>query len=231
MGPEIQVEMPDDGPEYVDPEETKVEPIWADEETYLYERDEEEEKREKEKMYAPKDVDDEEEGDFPDEDDEIPLYATEETREDMAAMSIEEEVRIENEQRPLDIEAIKVDTPALSTIARAILEALEEEDDRLDVLERHEIILASPSEPGYLETQRQFDDFRGYPVAVETVDPWNSNRVLKGTLEDRNSMDVIINKKGRMVTIPQNFVKCVRLLSMKDDEDLDFDEDYLDKEE
>lgn len=48
-------------------------------------------------------------------------------------------------------------------------------------------------------------------TVVETQDPWESNRVLRGKLLERNSMDVIINKKGRMVTIPLNFVKCVRV--------------------
>jgi len=227
LGPEIQVQMPDDGVEYFDPEDPKPEVIWADEEEFLYERDEEEEKREKDRKYAPKELDDidDEEDEFESDNDDVPLMQTQETREDMAAMSREEETRIENQQRPIVQDAIMIDTAALSTIARAILEALEDEDERLDILGRHEIVLASPGDPNsILEFQKEFDSHRGYGVAVETQDPWGSNRVLKGKLEDRNSMDIIINKKGRMVTIPHNFVKCVRVLKGQGDDEYE-DED------
>lgn len=39
-----------------------------------------------------------------------------------------------------------------------------------------------------------------------------------GKLIDRNSMDLIINKKGHMVTIPLNFVRCVRLAIPNDND-------------
>lgn len=56
-----------------------------------------------------------------------------------------------------------------------------------------------------------FEMLRGSRVIVETRDPFESNRTLKGKLVDRNAMDLMINKKGRMVTVPLNFVKSVRL--------------------
>jgi len=109
--------------------------------------------------------------------------------------------------------AHSVDTHALSTIARAILESLEDPDveDRLRVCERHEVILTSPSlDPTIIESQTQFDDARGLDVLVYTQDPWNSNRVLRGKLVERNALDVIINMEGRMVTVPQNMIHEVK---------------------
>ena len=199
-----------DGPEYFDPEDPNPEPIWADEEEYLYERDDETEDMLKKNMYARKDEDDDDDVDWPVENP-VKLFAEKETREDMAAMSDEEEARLENEERPVDSGILELNTAALSTMARAILDALEAVEDTLRVLERHEVILTSPGAPDVLETQRQFDAWRGFDVIVETQDPFQSNRILRGKLLTRNSMDLVINKKGRMVTIPLNFVKCVKL--------------------
>lgn len=107
-----------------------------------------------------------------------------------------------------------VDTTSLSIIGRAIYDALSEEDveDRLEILSRHEVILTSPGdEEHYVETQRQFDNMRGQLVHVQTQDPFGSNRVLKGHLMDRTALDIFINVKGRMVTIPLNMVAYVAI--------------------
>ena len=107
-----------------------------------------------------------------------------------------------------------VDTQALSVVARAITDALEIPDveDRLQILSRHDLILTSPGdEEHFVETQRHFDQMRGQVVSVQTQDPFGSNRVLTGHLVDRNSLDVVINVKGRMVTIPLNMVAYVAI--------------------
>lgn len=203
MGPEIVVRQDSNGPEYFDPEDPNPEPIWADEEEYLYERNDDQEEKEIKTEVPPNPVN---------------LYVNQETREDMAAMSEEEEAQLSMEETPVDSDVFELDTMALSTMARAILEALESVEDDLHVLERHEVILTSPGDPNVLEMQSQFDEHQGAPVIVETQDPFGSNRVLKGTLLMRNSMDVVINKKGRMVTIPLNFVKAVRVVSEEEEE-------------
>ena len=129
-----------------------------------------------------------------------------------------------------------VDTAAVSTIAGAIISALEDVEEELQILARHEIILSSLTGMGwFVDTQKEFDKYRGYKVAVHTQDPWESNRVVKGILVDRNSMDVIINQQGRMVTIPNNFVSAVELkerqkgdnvdASLNDDDDDDNDDE------
>lgn len=205
MGPNIELAMDDTGPEFFDPEDPNPEPIWADEEEYLYERDDETEDTLKRNMWVGGKDDGTPENP-------VKLYAKQETRADMAAMSEEEEAQLGMEETPVDSDVFEINfTPALSTMARAILEALETVEDEIHVLERHSVILTSPGDPEFLESQSQFDKHQGSPVIVETEDPFGSNRVLKGTLLMRNSMDVVINKKGRMVTIPLNFVKAVRL--------------------
>ena len=199
----------ENGPQFFDPDDPNPEPIWADEEEYLYERDDETEDTLKRNMWVGGKDDGTPENP-------VKLYAKQETRADMAAMSEDEEAQLDMQETPVDKEVFEINGPALSTIARAILEALETVEDDIHILERHEVILSNlifpePGEPEFLESQSEFDEHQGSPVIVETEDPFGSNRVLKGTLLMRNSMDVVINKKGRVVTIPLNFVKAVRL--------------------
>lgn len=122
-------------------------------------------------------------------------------------------VRIEQVDDPANDERSSIDTYVLSAIAKAVLDALEDPDveERLKIASRHEIMISAPGGPDVLNTQRQFDDHRGFEVTVETRDPWKSNRTLKGKLVQRTAMDVIINVQGNIVTIPNNFVFRVKL--------------------
>jgi len=226
-GPIIDTDFPTDGPMYQDPNDPNPEVLWGakevlgvnNEPVYVRETEEEEiERKEKEQnMYAKKDRDD------PDDEPHIPgppsngvsLFMNEESREDAAAYEFEQEREQWHKFEPneVNIVTMALDTEAMSTIAGAILEALEEYEEKLDILNRHEVVLTSPPYfpmPEMLETQKQFDINRGNFVIVDTQDPFDSNRILKGTLLERNAMDVIINQKGRVVTIPNNFVACVR---------------------
>lgn len=217
-GPVIDIIEPSNA-QFKDPFDENPEDIWADEDDVLHQRETEEEAAEaaerKLKMYATKD-----DGDPVDEphvqnqtpDDDVQLYINEETRDDVAIKVTEEEqLRREELEQPIDLDTIRINTAALSLVAGAILEALKTVEDELQVLSRHEVLLTSPGPDDVIETQRQFDAYRGTPVIVETQDPFESNRTLKGRLVDRNSMDLLINQKGHLVTIPLNFVKCVRL--------------------
>lgn len=217
-GPVIEIEDPSLAV-YKDPADPDPEDIWDDQDEIMYQRETEEEAvaaaDRRYRRFVPKDEDDpEDEPHIADEvaDDDVKLYMNEETREEVALRVTEEEaIRHEESEQPIDMESIGIDSASLSTIAEALLQALETREDELNILSRHELILTSPGAMDVLETQRQFDAFRGADIIVETQDPFESNRTLKGKLVDRNSMDLIINKQGRMVTIPHNFVKCVRL--------------------
>lgn len=214
-GPVIEIKEPGP-PVYRDPEDPEPEEIWGDDETFVYERETPEEAADaaqrKYAKYARADNPNSEPH-IPDDIDDIPLYRNYETRDEVAALELDEyQQRFDESEQPMSMETINVDTAALSTIADAILEALKPHEDEWDILSRHELILASPNPANdVLETQKQFNEYRGHPVAVETVDPFNSNRTIKGRIVDRNSMDVLLNVQGRLVTIPLNFVKCVRL--------------------
>jgi len=140
--------------------------------------------------------------------------------EDLAEYYPEEFEKVGNEEAlgeklamPVLERADGVNTDALSVIARAIIDALDEDDveDRLEILSRHEIVMTSPGPENYIETQREFDENRGKIVNVQTQDPFGSNRVLTGNLVDRNALDVYINISGRLVTIPLNMVAYVTL--------------------
>lgn len=239
-GPVIDVKDPGD-PIYCDPADPKPEDIWADDDEIVYQRETEEEAEEcktrKINMYAKTDENDPpDEPHIPegeDDTDSIPLYMNEETRADAAyTEALEAEARYDDESKQVSTQDMSIDTPALSTIAGAIIEALTDAEEELRILSRHELVLSSEGPPDVLETQKQFDAHRGVTVIVETQDPWQSNRVLKGKLLDRNSMDVLINKKGRMVTIPLNFVKCVRVEPPDEDpEDVDYEDVVDDMEE
>jgi ribosome maturation factor RimP len=219
-GPVIDIIEPG-SPLYYDPADPEPEEIWTDEDDILYERETEEEAamaaERKKNMYAPvsPDDDDPSEPRIPIEAviNDVPLYRNKETRDDVAPLVAEEmQERYADSQQPLDLDTIRIDTAVISTIADAILEALKPHEKEWRILTRHELILSSPNPAAdCLETQRQFDAYRNHHVVVETQDPFQSNRTLKGKLVDRNAMDLILNIRGRMVTVPLNFVKCVRL--------------------
>lgn len=220
-GPVINIVDPAP-PVYYDPADPEPDEIWADDDDVLYERETEEEAaaaaQRRHNMYASvsDDDDDPSEPHIPVEaqgNGEIPLYRNKETRDDVASLVAEEmQQRDAESQQPIDLDTIKIDTSVLSTIAYAILEALQPHENEWKILSRHELVLSSPNPAtDCIETQRHFDAYRNHHVVVETQDPFESNRTLKGKLVDRNAMDLILNVQGRMVTIPLNFVKCVRL--------------------
>lgn len=259
-GPVINIVEPSP-PMYYDPADPEPDDIWADEDDVLYERETEEEAaasaQRKHNMYASvsQTDDDPTEPHIPVEAivNDIPLYRNKETRDDVALLVAEElQERHAESQQPMDLDTIRIDTAKLSTIAYAILESLKPHEDEWRILQRHELVLTSPNPAAdCLETQRQFDAYRNHRVAVETQDPFDSNRTLKGKLVDRNAMDLILNIKGRMVTVPLNFVRCVRLppgsvvqeygdlveteyveeISEEEADDDDDDDDYEEEEE
>jgi ribosome maturation factor RimP len=212
-GPEVVTYTPGP-PQYFDPENPEPEPIVGTGEDIVWERDVVAEEDRERNQIAPR-----QEGDDESFDEDMEMasqrekrFLDKETREDMAGLTDEEIGELES--APVAKDSIKnymVDSLKISTIAKAILDGLELVEDELQILSRHEVIITTPGASDILETQREFDAYRGFDVIVETQDPWESNRVLRGKLLERNSMDLIINKKGRMVTIPLNFVKCVKL--------------------
>lgn len=115
--------------------------------------------------------------------DDVPLYVDKEFREDLALRADTlRELRNTKMDDPVDWDDMfwldkigpehkkyygeKINSAALSTIAASVLEALKEREDELQVLARHEVTLASPSNPASLDTQKKFDAAIGNRVAV-----------------------------------------------------------------
>jgi ribosome maturation factor RimP len=216
----IEVQEPEN-PRYFDPNAPELPVIMNDEDEVLYLDETEEEARDKADrrnyMYAPVDPemgDDPNDPHIPDIDmDNTPGLDNEVRHVDQVIkmQELEDNLLVEEELK-YPKATFTTNTKALAVIGQAILDALEPYEEEWEILSRHELILTSPNpRPEIIETQKQFDAYRDHHVAVETYDPFGSNRTLKGQLVDRNAMDLLLNIKGRLVTVPLNFVKCVRL--------------------
>jgi ribosome maturation factor RimP len=229
-GPEVVYDSP--GPvQYFNPDNPNPEDIVPEEEEeFLWERDTAAEDELEKNKLAPR-----QQGEDGTVDMELAMERAREklpldreTREDMAGFT--DEQLGDFERAPVEKDSVKnymVDSLKISTIAKAILDGLEQVEEELEILARHEVILTTPGGGEVLDSQKEFDAYRGFDVVVETQDPWDSNRIIRGKLLERNSMDVIVNKKGRMVTIPLNFVKAVRLPpSKRETEEPDDDDDF-----
>jgi ribosome maturation factor RimP len=224
-------------------ESEEPKPLWADEDEHhvFFERDLEGEASRANRTYAPADK---MEGETDDElpvnplDKEVSRFVEKEYREDMALrvtnLKAERDAMLDDEWHPLQEWDEKKDeyinTGGLSVIADSILKALEDVEDDLKILARHQLVLSAPTGKKYLDTQKKFDHARGKRVKVSTDDPWKSNRNLYGVLVDRNTLDVYINQKGNLVTIPNNFVAGVEL--MEDFQEIPDEEgEYEDEDE
>jgi len=253
-GPEIRIDTTSK-PMYYDPDDPKPDAIdfEEDQDIPVFERDLEADQAIANRTYAKADID-AGESDTPeslglDPEDDMPLYVDKEFREDLALRASElRALRETKTDDPVDWDDMfwfdksgpehkkyygqKVNAAALSTIAGSVMDALKEREDELQVIARHEIVLASPSNPRALDTQKKLDAAIGKRVAVRTHDPWESNRSLYGILVDRNTLDVYINQKGRLVTIPNNFVAGVELMmSEEEEEELEEEEEALMEDE
>jgi len=233
-GPLIDVREPR-GPMYRDPKDPNPEPIWiTDEEDKIAWTEEQEHRDLMEQLKSNTYAQGAEDENY--EKDDSPLRQMTE-HEVFLKQEEEDEERQARSPREVADGSIFLDKAGLSIISQAILDILEPREEELEILCRHEIVLTSPGRPDVLEYQKQFNKWRGKPVIVETQDPWESNRTLKGKLVDRNSMDLIINIQGRMVTVPHVFIKCVRIPSnvfqemKEEEEENEEDEDDDDEEE
>eukprot|EP00548_Thalassiothrix_antarctica_P013980 CAMPEP_0194167040 /NCGR_PEP_ID=MMETSP0154-20130528/2462_1 /TAXON_ID=1049557 /ORGANISM="Thalassiothrix antarctica, Strain L6-D1" /LENGTH=397 /DNA_ID=CAMNT_0038877863 /DNA_START=35 /DNA_END=1228 /DNA_ORIENTATION=+ len=231
-GPEIVMDEEPGPPEYLHPENPYPEDVIPDlEGEYIWERDVAAQDDRERRNILP--LEDGEEDDGLEQELELKksvpgIFLDQETREDAASFSTEEIEDIEQGPREKKTALnLFLDSNKISTVAKGIIDALEDEEEELEVLDRHEVILTMPSSNQVIDTQTRFDEYVGQGVIVETQDPWESNRVLRGTLLERNSMDVIINKRGRMVTIPLNFVKCVRPAILPEEEDENMDPNFM----
>ncbi|KAG5176742.1 hypothetical protein JKP88DRAFT_90877 [Tribonema minus] len=112
-------------------------------------------------------------------------------------------------------EAGYVDSDALMKAIRAVNQALEQEEERLWVLGRHELIIATPGAKDILTTDREFKAFKGFDVVVLTGSTLNVQREVMGKLHERTFDELVLMQKGRKVRIPLALVDEVRLPDAK----------------
>lgn len=90
---------------------------------------------------------------------------------------------------------------------------------RLDsMLESGELIpdayvleISSPGVSPLLTTDRDFAAFKGFPVTVETAEPYKGHSLWRGQLIRRDTGAVLISLKGRTMSIPDHLIQQVKL--------------------
>ena len=74
--------------------------------------------------------------------------------------------------------------------------------------------ISSPGLNDILETDREFETFKGFPIEVSTKNETDSKVLQKsGLLHTRSKEHLLINVKGKMSKIPRENVIQVRLAS------------------
>ncbi len=73
--------------------------------------------------------------------------------------------------------------------------------------------ISSPGLSDILETDKEFETFKGFPIEVSTKNKANNPLLHSGLLHERSNDHVLINIKGRMSKIPREEVIQVRLTS------------------
>ncbi len=73
--------------------------------------------------------------------------------------------------------------------------------------------ISSPGLSDVLQTDRDYDTFKGFPIEVIFRNEKNSKLIKSGLLHQRSHEHLLINIKGRMSKIPRKDVISVRLIS------------------
>ncbi|MGK7888992.1 MAG: ribosome maturation factor RimP [Leptolyngbyaceae cyanobacterium] len=71
--------------------------------------------------------------------------------------------------------------------------------------------ISSPGISPTLMSDRDFIAFKGFPVAVETTEPYKGSLLWQGQLIRRDDQSVALSLKGRTVSIPNELIKMVTL--------------------
>ncbi len=73
--------------------------------------------------------------------------------------------------------------------------------------------ISSPGLSDILETEKEFETFKGFPIEVSTKNKNNDPLIHNGLLHTRSKDHLSINIKGKMIKIPRENVVQVRLTS------------------
>lgn len=109
--------------------------------------------------------------------------------------------------------AENLDAEDVSRATQAVIRALEVEDERLRILDRHELEVGTPGATDVLQKQRDFVTFKGFDVLVDTENPIEpgQKRTLQGSLV-RLSITDLVSKRENVIqdtTFSSNlFARC-----------------------
>jgi len=73
--------------------------------------------------------------------------------------------------------------------------------------------ITSPGLGDILETDKEFETFKGFPIEVSTKNKENNQHLHIGLLHTRSKDHLLLNIKGKMSKIPRDHVIQVRLAS------------------
>lgn len=62
------------------------------------------------------------------------------------------------------------------------------------------------------QRDREFTAFKGFPVSVTLTESFKGKTVVEGSLHDRDDEVQKVNAKGRMVSLPLDKIKEIRLV-------------------
>jgi len=93
-------------------------------------------------------------------------------------------------------------------MSRSLEEAIEGEALLPDA---YVLEVSSPGVSEVLTQDRDFISFKGFPIVVQTTEPYKGQTRWEGTLMRREDEQLLLNLKGRPIKIPRSLVQEVRL--------------------
>lgn len=110
----------------------------------------------------------------------------------------------------LDVRNINEDTGLedCEKLSRSLDEVLEQTNLIPDA---YVLEVSSPGLSDVLTEDRDFVTFRGFPVLVQTHEPFKGNKEWTGLLVEKLESSLKLNLKGRMVSIPLDIIDWVKL--------------------
>lgn len=90
--------------------------------------------------------------------------------------------------------------------------ALEPVLDATDLMvDAYVLEISSPGISQQLSSDREFISFKGFPVRVQTREPYHSQQEWTGNLIRRDQATLYLNQKGRTIAIPRALITQVQL--------------------
>lgn len=100
--------------------------------------------------------------------------------------------------------------------ASVVLGELLDKDDLVPV-DAYTLEVSTPGTKDVLTKEREFEAFKGFPINVRTTEVYKKKELFVGTLKDRDDEKLLLNIKGRILSIPRDIIAEVRLDTAKEE--------------